>query len=117
MRILFCLLTVFFIACSSKLDVPSGILPFEKMQSVIWDMLRADALVSNQAIKDTSLNKVTASTNMYQQVFKIHNITKEEFKRSLKYYQSRPDLLQPMFDTLYNKASVPVEVHTKPTPQ
>ena len=113
MRIIICLLAFSLVACTSNLSVPSGILPLKQMQSVLWDMMRADAMINIQSVRDSSLKKISASTNLYQQIFKIQHITKEEFKRSLHYYQSHPALLQPVFDSLYNKASSPVEVHTK----
>ena len=84
-----------------KNHIPKTILPREKMRSVMWDMIRADQLLTNYVLnKDTSLNKDSTSISLYQKIFKIHNITKQEFQLSFSYYQNHPDLLKEVFDSL-----------------
>jgi len=79
----------------------------------MWDMIRADQWVSDQLIKDSSKNKKEESIKLYEQVFHIHGITKDDFKKSLDYYSSRPDLFRPIIDSLARRKNdfVPTKTH------
>jgi poly-D-alanine transfer protein DltD len=97
-------LLIFFFSCSDK-DLPKDIIPQNKMHVILWDMMRADELVSYQSEKDTSLNKFTRSIELYQQILQVHNTKPKDFKRSVQYYQGHPEQLKPIFDSLQKKAS------------
>ncbi len=89
------------IGCKSRNTTPRGIIPNDKMQMIIWDMIRADEyFLTTGLVNDTSLEKTSQRLNMYGQIFKIHKITKEEFKKSLSFYQTHPALLKTMMDSL-----------------
>jgi hypothetical protein len=106
MRIIVSILFVFILlaACKNKDGVPGNVLPRLKMQSVLWDMMRADQFLSNYLLnKDTSLNKKSETIKLYEQIFHIHHITKEEFKTSLSFYRSHPLILKEIMDSLSNK--------------
>lgn len=80
---------------------PRGILSPETMQQVMWDMLRADELAMDQSARDTvRTNYLMHAVENYQQVFAVHNITKEEFYKSLRYYQERPDKNKELMDSI-----------------
>jgi len=63
-------------------------------------MMRADAYVADFIMKDSSRNQKTESVILYEQIFNIHSTTEDAFKRSLEFYQSRPDLLKAITDSL-----------------
>ena len=101
---------VFFFSCRSAETIPDDVLPPERMEKILWDMVRADQLVTDYLLpRDTTLKPDTESIRMYQQVFRIHRISREEFKRSLDFYQSHPDFLKPVVD------SIILKVNTAPT--
>jgi hypothetical protein len=102
------------VACNKDNKVPKGVLPKEKMESVLWDLMRADEIVNLQYTKDTSINRFDSSTRLYQQVFQLHRTDQATFKKSFKYYQSRPDLLKPVFDSLQKRGYT--SPTTPPTP-
>ena len=89
-----------FQSCLNKDKIPSNVLPLKKMQLVLWDLLRADELIGSKISKDSSLDIKDKSIEMYEQVFRIHNITKNEFQKSVDYYQTRPDLLRVILDSI-----------------
>ena len=91
--------------CSNKDQAPAGILPKEKMEEVLWDMIQAERFTSTFVAKDSSKNVKTENFKLYAQVFSIHQITKEEFIKSYKFYLSRPDIARVMFDSLASKAN------------
>jgi hypothetical protein len=106
-----------FIGCNSGLKKNKYILPQEKMQAVLWDMMRADQFLADYVLnKDTSLKKDEERYRMYQQVFIIHKIDKEIYQRSLSYYQAHPDLLKVMLDSLSKPKLAPIADTVKPKP-
>lgn len=104
-RILIGFLLIFFLSCSNKPNIPKDILPQKEMQSVLWDIIRADVMVNYTVSRDTSINRFEKNVELYQQIFKIHGITKNQFKQSIDYYRLHPALMQTVLDSVYSKAS------------
>ena len=116
MRIsLITLLLLLGLSCSNDRKVPEGVLPGQKMEAVLWDMMRADELVNLQYSKDTSVNRFDSSIRLYQQIFQLHGTDAATFKKSFKYYQGRPDLLKPVFDSLQKRGYTPAATGPVPT--
>lgn len=93
------------LGCTSRERIPQSVLPADKMEKVLWDMIRADQFVSDYILpSDTSLDNQTERIRMYQQVFRIHDITREEFIRSLEYYKTHPAQLKPVLDSMYARS-------------
>jgi hypothetical protein len=91
-------------ACGSDKPVPAGVLPPEKMQEVVWDLMRADQFVVGFAIpKDSALNKDAEKIKWYNRVLGIHRVSEQQFKESFRYYQTRPDLVAIMMDSIARK--------------
>jgi len=74
------------------------------MQAVLWDMMRADEMVNYYGYTDSTFKKIDRNIELYQKIFQIHGITKETFQKSMHYYQRRPDMLQPVIDSLKSQA-------------
>jgi hypothetical protein len=91
-------MTLLLPACSNN---GTGRLPPEKMEAVLWDLMRADKFLSDYVLNKDSTKKIdTESVNLYKQVFAIHNITGEQFQKSFAYYKAHPDLLKGIMDSL-----------------
>lgn len=101
------LLLVTIFACNDNKEVPKDILSKDKMRSVMWDMLRTDEWVSYEHTQDTTVDRYKRSLELYQKVFQINGVTASQFKKSFQYYQTRPDLLKPLFDSLQRKVPRP----------
>ncbi len=80
-----------------------SILKKEKMQAVLWDVLRADAFAFQFIIKDTLKKPEAEMAKMQQQIFAVHKTTRDIFYKSLNYYKQHPDIFQPMLDSMINK--------------
>ena len=101
MRItLFGLLLVTIIACNDNKTLPEDVLSKDKMRSVMWDMLRADEWVSYEHTQDSATDRYKRSVELYQKVLQTNGVTASQFKKSFQYYQTRPALLKPLFDSL-----------------
>lgn len=98
------IITLFFIAvcagCTNKTKVPKDILSKDKMGKVMWDLMQVDAYTQNYLRRDTLKSYKKERTILYQQVFDLHKITRQEFNKSFDYYMGRPDFTQTIVDTL-----------------
>ena len=70
------------------------------MRKIMWDLIRADAYVTNFIMKDSAKNQKEESVALYEKIFDIHSTTKEAFQKSLTFYQGRPDLFKAISDSL-----------------
>ncbi len=102
-RIFFLVISFFVIACSQR-EIPKDVLSQNKMQAVLWDVLLADEVAGFYIQQDSAMHALEKHANLYQQVFQIHKISREDFKRSLQFYESHPNLLKPVFDSLQKKS-------------
>ncbi|HEV7333660.1 MAG TPA: DUF4296 domain-containing protein [Flavisolibacter sp.] len=93
---------LFIVACSGE-SVPKDVLPPEKMQAVMYDVIRVDEMVDFLRMSDSAYQPFTKRTALYDTVFGLHSVTKERFQQSLKYYQGRPDLLKDIMDNIHTK--------------
>ncbi len=85
---------------SCKQSLPSGVIRQHKMQEVLWDVLKADALAEEIAKKDSSTSAAAESIILTKKVFLIHHISAEEFKNSYSYYAGHPDIMKAMLDSI-----------------
>ncbi|HEY2726121.1 MAG TPA: DUF4296 domain-containing protein [Parafilimonas sp.] len=88
-----------FVSCTSEdTKIPKDILPLNKMKLIVWDMTKAGEYGMYLQEKDTTKKKLTAV--YLAEVLKLHNISKEDFFKSFKYYQAHPVLNQQLFDSV-----------------
>jgi hypothetical protein len=107
--------TVFLFSCGNKQAIPSGILKPAVMQKVMWDVLRADAFAFDFIKRDSTKKPEVENVLLQQQVFAIHKVSKEEFYKSYNYYKVHPDLMQPILDSMINRATRDKLINTKGT--
>jgi acyl-CoA hydrolase len=100
MRYVKILLLIFFGSCADSKRVPKQYLQPAQMQQVLMDLLVADAVNSLQISKDTAFKLQEQNRAAAEQVYKSYKITREQFEKSYGYYLSRPDLLQPIADSM-----------------
>jgi hypothetical protein len=96
--ILIFLVSVFITSCKESL--PSNIIKQKKMQEVLWDVFRADALSRQIVSTDSSKSLQEETIKLTEKVFLIHNITKEQFEKSYSYYAHHPDIMKTILDSL-----------------
>jgi hypothetical protein len=112
----FFLLLILLFSCARKEN--KNVLPENKMKEVMWDLIRADQYVADYLMRDSTRNKKDESMKLYEEIFHLHKVTRDQFKRSLAYYSSQPDLLRPIIDSLAKRKSEfmfpPTGVHPFP---
>ena len=112
MKYLIVLLLLCCFACSNPNKVPKDVLGADKMQVVLWDLIRADELA--QVTKDSAQNITEKSLVLYEQVFAIHKTSRGEIDKSIQWYQHHPDVLKPILDSLNRKAQLILQEQYKP---
>ena len=71
------------------------------MQSILWDVMRAQTLANQIAIKDSSVNAAVETKSFSQKIFQIHKTDSLNFNKSYNWYVKHPDALKLIFDSLY----------------
>ena len=89
--------------CTEKVQTkaipPDDLIPREAMIDIIVDMHLFDAIIwKNQKIKPKSIQQ--KKHHLYKSILEKHNISREQFESSMKFYQS--DLA--VFDEIYADA-------------
>lgn len=88
------------ICCSHKGKKPAYVLSQLEMKKIFTDAFKADEMAGYYMVHDTSYSGLKKHAEMYNTIFSIHHITKDQFKRSLEYYETHPALLKAIFDSI-----------------
>jgi hypothetical protein len=107
MRILIFTACIFLLAaCKDDDSIPKGIIAKDNMGKILWDMIEADQYSIQYLTKDSARKTLKAETmKLYEEIFRIHHISKEEFQKSFQFYTSHPDITKTMFDSLSARAN------------
>jgi hypothetical protein len=70
------------------------------MQSILWDIARADALSQEIIKKDSTKKPEDEKIMLTRKIFRIHDVSKEEFEKSYSFYVKHPDMLKVMLDSI-----------------
>ncbi|HUQ96216.1 MAG TPA: DUF4296 domain-containing protein [Chitinophagaceae bacterium] len=116
MKGMLALIIVLLLSCNDKAAVPKEIIPVPKMTNLLWDVMLADGLTNYRYAADT-IKRFDTSIVLYQQIAKAHGTTQKQFKKSMQFYEGRPDLLQIIFDSLQKRYSNPVPAIRQDTSQ
>lgn len=97
-------LCVAFACGNKKVEIPSDIIPQDTMMHVLMDIHLAEAgLRTNDTFHADSIMQVTV--NYYDFIFTKYRITKDEFKRSFKFYTDHPDILEDIYQKMIEEMS------------
>lgn len=77
------------------------VLTFDTMKVVVLDLLIADEWNNILITKDSTLKKTNNNLKLYQQVFFIHHISKNQFYYSYQFYEQHPDKFKALMDSVY----------------
>jgi hypothetical protein len=109
------LLALFFFACKDD-DQPGEVLPAEKMEQVLWDLLQADEYAQQKFPEDSSARSRLLLEH-YQQVFAINRVSAASFKKSYNWYSAHPGKLNVVLDSLRNRSATPIDATPTPRPR
>ena len=98
--LLFIIPFILSLGCIRDNKIPKDVIPQNQMRKIMWDLMRADAYVTDFVLKDSTRDKKAESVKLYEKIFDIHATSQEAFKKSLAFYQNRPDLFKVISDSL-----------------
>jgi hypothetical protein len=99
-------LFLFMAACSNRTGIPSDILPPDSVRGILKDMIIAEHYSDQYISKDSLVpDKKKGRQQLLDAIFKLHHTTRQEFKKSLSFYESRPDMNKIIFDSLAVEAN------------
>jgi len=101
-NVIFLIVVFFSFACGSISSKKKElkVIPVNEMRKIVWDVLKADEYYIRISVKDTIAPLQTGNLKLYDQVFKSHGITKEQFYFSYKYYESHPLQFKELIDSV-----------------
>ncbi len=108
---LFFILGCLLISCSGKNKIPSGIIGINQMTEIMWDVLRAQALATEFSRRDSALNIVAETKALTQKALSVHKTSGAEYDKSYNWYSKHPDIMQIIFDSLYNQRQRPDDLN------
>jgi phosphorylcholine metabolism protein LicD len=92
-------------SCRDKNKNAEGkILTAKEMQSVMWDILQADAFTQNFIKKDSTKKDQLENAALQKKIFELHKIKREDFYTSYNYYTAHPDEMRKILDSINAKA-------------
>ncbi|SRR6185312_921379 len=88
-------------SCGKSNKPPSSLIQPKEMQSILWDVMRAETLASQIGHRDSSVDVAIETKVLSQKVFNIHETDSASFNKSYNWYVKHPDVLKIIFDSLY----------------
>ena len=83
--------------CSSK--TPAHFIQLGQMRQILWQMSVADQVVEADTSKLVRLHVKDTVTRLYAQILKDNKVSETNYKKSLDYYMSDPELMKQLVDT------------------
>jgi hypothetical protein len=100
-NVLYFIFFMMLFSCGKSNKPPSSLIQPKEMQSILWDVMRAETLASEIAKKDSAVDAAVETKSLSQKVFNIHKTDSATFNKSYNWYVKHPDVLKIIFDSLY----------------
>ena len=100
-KLFYLIFLMMFFSCGKSKKPPSTVIQPKQMQSILWDVMRAETLASEIGRKDSSVDVAIQTKFLSQKVFNIHKTDSATFNKSYNWYLKHPDVLKIIFDSLY----------------
>jgi hypothetical protein len=108
----FLVISLVMLSCGGRDRLPGGVLSEEKMEAVMYDMMRADQFLGDFVLsQDSTLVRKDESIRLYREILALHDIDQETFRESFYYYRSRPELLRSVMDSINKKDPIAIETN------
>lgn len=88
------------LSCRGKDEIPSGILPPQKMRNVMWEILQADYYSDQFVRKDSLRDAALENAGMQEQIFRRQGVTRKQYEESYRFYSGHHDLMKALMDSV-----------------
>jgi Domain of unknown function (DUF4296) len=103
MRVIALLFTFIILSCGSNDKVPKDVLEPQKMERVMTDILMAESFSESYLLLDTTKKRDEWFTGELNKVLAINQISQDQFRKSMDFYKSRPDIFKVIIDSINAK--------------
>lgn len=93
------ILVVLLAACNFS-NKGKPVVAFEKMQKVIWELMKTDDYYTRISLADTNLRGKHKNIELYEQVFQLNKISSKDFYTTIEYYEKHPILFKELMDSV-----------------
>ncbi|MFQ3332681.1 MAG: hypothetical protein ACI84S_000920 [Thalassomonas sp.] len=105
MKILLSILSVFLLACTSpKTEIPTDILSETTFTNILKEVHLAEATFELHKTKGMENAKNELAHN-YSTIYKTHEITGDDFDKTLDYYAQHPEQLEKIYTSVLEELS------------
>jgi hypothetical protein len=87
------------VACKNETKTEQQI-PFDKMQLVVWQLLKADELYLKRNIADSSWKESKKNVQFYKQIFELNKVDRNQFYKQMENLESHPVELKVLMDSV-----------------
>ena len=92
-------IAILVIACNSK-QSPKDLLPFKTMQTVVWQLIKADEVYTRVSPLDSNWSKQRKNVQFYQQIFDYNKVDREQFYKTMDYLERHPVEFKELLDSV-----------------
>jgi hypothetical protein len=93
------ILFILLVACSNQAKNEQQI-PFEKMRTVVWQLLKADELYARKSTTDSAWRVSKKNVVFYQQIFDLNNIDRTQFYKQMEKLKASPVEFKTLMDSV-----------------
>lgn len=86
-------------ACKDD-KLPANVLPPEKMEAVLIDVLLAESFSESYLVADTTIKLPQAYGKELDKVLAIQNISQKQLMESIDHYKAKPEVFKVIMDTV-----------------
>ncbi|RKR85537.1 uncharacterized protein DUF4296 [Mucilaginibacter gracilis] len=113
--ILFFCVGFLFTSCSDGKKIPSDVIPEHDMAELLTDIHIVDGSLYDLPQMPDTLSK--HGMGLYLAVFKVHHVDTTLFKKSIKFYSTRPDLLGEIYTGITERLQKKIDSLQKHKPK
>jgi hypothetical protein len=97
--LLFIWVAIVVIACNGK-QTPKDLLPFKTMQTVVWQLMKADEVYTRVSPLDSTWRKDRKNVQFYQQIFDYNKVDRVQFYKTIDYLERHPVEFKELLDSV-----------------
>ncbi len=89
--------------CTGRERTEKALLSFNKMDSIMWEMMAADVYFHDVLEKDSSKESLTLNAETQAAILKKYQVSRADYFATLDYYSARPNLFLPLLDSMLKR--------------
>ena len=93
---------IFLISCSKQANLPKGVLSKKEFIEILADIQKSQSLANIKSDTSFEIRNIRLE-NYNNDILKKHNVSKENYNKSVEYYSTNPEELNKIMDQVVKK--------------